>query len=438
MPRRASLKGRPIEKWDQEDLRSRMPRRASLKGRPIEKWDQEDLRSRMPRRASLFKNERGPPPELPFRESREKLKMDEQKRGKEAHDELPFRESREKLKMDEQKRGNEAQDELRMVGEHIPLTGQEEMKDGKEAQEELRMAREHIPSTVRLNNKEGQEEMRAAMHKSISHGPATNPYNEEENELQRKMDQMLKQTQPNPSFPKSGFNPPPIPKNGFNPPLIPKSGFNPPPIPPLPPLPYEENEHELEPTQGKKPQGFMPMLQTMLRNLGSQPGEGVGGNLGVHIKDYDPEKDPYFGEINRQLMKQEKKVRAHVHKKKSEEKDKENEGKSKKESAMEKALLKHGGSLIPPSGDAENPYRFNPQFYPETQLPAPFAEAAHRGYKDSERGTRRLLIDRAYDEIEKCKMWSGFVFCVRYDVKEDKMKSLDVVVPDTMEMNQDE
>eukprot|EP01083_Nonionella_stella_P300933 1029947_1 len=219
MPRRASLKGRPIEKWDQEDLRSRMPRRASLKGRPIEKWDQEDLRSRMPRRASLFKNELGPPHELPFRESREKLKMDEQKRG------------------------NEAQDELRMTGEHIPLAVQEEMKDGKEAQEELRMAREHIPSTVRLNNKEGQEEMRAAMHKSISHGPATNPYNEEENELQRKMDQMLKQTQPNPSFPKSGFNPPPIPKNGFNPPLIPKSGFNPPPIPPLPPLPYEENDN---------------------------------------------------------------------------------------------------------------------------------------------------------------------------------------------------
>eukprot|EP01083_Nonionella_stella_P184839 672400_1 len=62
-----------------------------------------------------------------------------------------------KKNINEQKGGKEALDELRMVGEHIPLTGQEEMKDGKEALDELRMVGEHIPLTGQEEMKDGKE-----------------------------------------------------------------------------------------------------------------------------------------------------------------------------------------------------------------------------------------------------------------------------------------
>ena len=76
----------------------------------------------------------------------------------------------------------------------------------------------------------------------------------------------------------------------------------------------------------------------------------------------------------------------------------------------------HPDLLVPPSGDANDPYgynarsRFNPQYYRRTQLPGPYASAAH-----SDLGMRRLLSHLQRDDtvvrVQKCAFGNGFEFC---------------------------
>eukprot|EP01084_Bolivina_argentea_P303365 523739_1 len=144
------------------------------------------------------------------------------------------------------------------------------------------------------------------------------------------------------------------------------------------------------------------LMQKLLGSISGQPGQGNKNNMAnknyfdhsVNTNGYNPHKDPYFGQMNMKSMGQ-------------------SMGKSRPGHGVN--VYGHmGGRFHPPTGNKNDPYGFNgnngnnvqynPQFFPGTQLPGPWASAAHINEE------RRRLMD--IKEIQKCMFGGRYEFCV--------------------------
>merc|ERR1712228_164408 len=116
------------------------------------------------------------------------------------------------------------------------------------------------------------------------------------------------------------------------------------------------------------------IFKSLMKAMAGIQSDKSKGMAPVDLSDYDPSKDPYFGQMNQKLKKQtvENKAKQNV----------QNHPVAKQQNLMQPVLqypLQSGYAFNPyrpPSGDPNDPYgfntRYNPQYYPQTQLRGPY------------------------------------------------------------------